>query len=230
MEIVTAPLRPSEDAVTVTARPPVRATNRPEGSIEASDASSSDHDIARPESAFPRLSFAVAESRTESKTTIVLMVDCIDTDATDCGTTVTVIVAVALSLVAVIVVAPSESPIASPPVVTLTTLGLLLVQVTARPRLFPFASSVLADSCKESEMGNVRVDCPTVTLLTFTTVLSLHAETGATRNRTFQRRIDHTRPPPLAVPRDRSKRPHVSSTIANERMEQVRQLSVYASW
>src|SRR6266852_4973549 len=145
--IAAVPLCPSLVAVIV-AEPTVTPVTRPFALTVATAGVLLAQVTVRPDKGFPLASLGVAVSCSVDPTCTLAVAGLTLTAATGTGTTVMADVPFCPSLVAVIVAEPAVTPVTSPLLVTLATLGLLLAQVTVRPdKGFPLASFGVAVSC-----------------------------------------------------------------------------------
>src|SRR6266545_2247437 len=140
------PLTPSLVAVIV-AEPVVTAVSRPLLLTVATTPLLEAHATARPDSTFPLASFRVAVNCCVPPGFWLTVAGLSDTDATG-AITVTFATPLTPSLVAVIVAEPVVTAVSRPLLLTVATVGVLLVQVTERPvTTFPVASLSVAVNC-----------------------------------------------------------------------------------
>ena len=169
------PLFPSLVAVIVAA-PAATPITSPLVVTVATDPLLVAHDTTRPDRALPPASFGVAVSWIVCPVSSAADPGLTVTDAT--GTVVTVIAAVPAcpSLVAVMVAEPAVTPLTRPVLVTVATLVLLDVHVTARPdSALPLASLGVAVSCTVWPCGTLADAGLTLTDVTGTAVTTIVA-------------------------------------------------------
>src|SRR5439155_377046 len=170
------PLLPSLVAVIVTVPPSATSVTSPLDDTVAIVGTLDVHATVRPVSVLPLASFSVTLSCTVPLAGTIVVAGETATEATGASVTVTVALPVLPSLVAVIVADPAVPPVTRPLVLTVATLGLLLVHVTGRPvSALPAESFGVAVSCAVCPTARPAVAGETATEATGTSVTVITA-------------------------------------------------------